>query len=331
MSSWVTISDIGGGNPQRLPTNGTDRSWAVETPGTLSAEVLTRTLTDAGLDRPKGRWITVEGNDVGTWAGVVQETQARADGTSELTATDWRVLLQDTRLPKRARPRFAPPGTLALLAIAAAERNGPVWIRDRTADETGLPVQLRLDGQSLGEALASLQSASGESYRIDPDTMAFHWGPVGIDRSGSRQLVAPRHIVDWTLPDSIAPVINDLLAFPTNEGATLLRSFLVEDPASIAVVGRRQGQAALAQGTTAAALRPTAQALVTSLAALGVTLEMQLVNVDRCFGWFREGDSIAVLLPSINAQLTVRIMARSIREPDWVMDASAIVTDWRAV
>ena len=331
MASWVTISDIGGGNPQRLRTTGCDRSWAVEQPGTLSAEFATRTLTDAGLARPKGTWITVEGNDVGTWAGVVQETQGRADGTTELTATDWRVLLQDTRLSRRRRPLFAPPGTLALLAIADAERNGPVWVRDRTADETGLPVQLGFDGQSLGEALTSLQSASGESYRIDPDTMAFHWGPVGVDRSGTRQLVAPRHIIDWQLPDSIAPVINDLLAQPTSERSTPRHAIQVEVPDSIAAYGRRQGQTALPQGTTAAALRSTAQALVTGLAALGVTLEMQIVNVDRCFGWFTEGDSIAVLLPSIDAQLTVRIMARSIREPDWVMDASGVVTDWRAV
>lgn len=329
MSSRILISDIGGGNEQRLRTTGVSRSWAVETPGTLSAELLTETLVDAGLTQPKGMWVRVEANDVGTWAGVVQETQPRDDGTTELTATDWRALFGDRRLSRRSRPLFGPPGTLALAAIADAERHGPVWVRDRTADETGQPVELRLDGQSLSDALGSLQNASGGEWAIDPDTMAFSWGQIGTDRSATRQLVAPRHIVAYSLPDSIAPVVNDLLVYPLADRTDLRRAVRVENAASIAAHGRRQGETALANPGSVVALRPAAQALVDRLAHAGQTVELQLVNVDRCFGWFREGDTIECLLPGDNQQVTVRIMARSISEPDWVMDVSGIVTDRR--
>jgi hypothetical protein len=318
MAARMLISDIGGGNEQRLPTNGVSRSWAVETPGTLSAELLTRSLVQAGLTQPKGRWIRVEANDVGTWAGVVQEAQPRDDGTTELTATDWRILFGERRLSRRNRPLFGPPGTLALAAIADAERHAPVWVRDRTADETGLPVELRLDGQSLGSALDGLARAADAEWRIDPDTMAFTWGKTGVDRSGRRPLVAPRHIVAYALPDSVAPVINDLLVYPLADRTDVRRTVRVENPASIAAHGRLQGEAALAMPGSVVALRPAAQAI-----------EMRLVNVDRCFGWFREGDTITCLLPGDNQQVTVRVMARSISEPAWVMDVSGIVTDRR--
>jgi hypothetical protein len=329
MAARILISDIGGGNEQRLPTNGISRSWAVETPGTLSAELLTETLVQAGLTQPKGRWVRVEANDVGTWAGVVQETQPRDDGTTELTATDWRILLSDRRLSRRARPLFGPPGTLALAALADAERHGPVWVRDRTADETGQPVELRLDGQTLGSALDGLARASGAEWRIDPDTMAFSWGRSGTDRSATRQLVAPRHIVSYTLPDSIAPVINDLLVYALDDRTELRRAVRVENVASIAAHGRRQDETVLAMPGSVIALRPAAQALVNRLAYLGQTFEAQLVNVDRCFGWVREGDTIACLLPGNNQQVTVRIMARSLSEPDGIMAVSGIVTDRR--
>jgi hypothetical protein len=329
MAARILISDIGGGNEQRLPTNGTSRSWSVEQPGTLSAELLTETLVHAGLTQPKGMWIRVEANDVGTWAGVVQETQPRDDGTTELTATDWRILLTDRRLSRRTRPLFGPPGTLALAAIADAERHAPVWVRDRTADETGQPVELRLDGQSLGDALDGLASASDGEWRIDPDTLAFTWGRTGTDRSAPRQLVAPRHIVAYTLPDSITPVINDLVVYPLHDRTDLRRAVRVENAASIAAHGRRQGETALGNPGSVIALRPAAQALVDRLALAGQTIELRLVNVDRCFGWFREGDTIACLLPGDNQQVTVRVLARSISEPEWVMDVSGIVTDRR--
>jgi len=329
MASTILISDPGGRNEQRLPTNGTTRSWAVEQPGTLSAELLTSTLVRAGLTAPKGMWVRVEANDVGTWAGEVQEAQPNGDGTTELTATDWRVLFAARRLSRLRRPLFGSPGTLALAALADAEKHGPVWVRDRTADETGLPVELRLDGQSLGEALNALQSGSGEEWRIDPDTMAFTWGRTGVDRAGSRQLVAPRHIIAYRLPDSVAPVVNDLLVFPLRDRDDVRRAVQVEAADSIAAVGRRQADAALGNPGSVIAMRPAAQALVEQLAQRGQTIEMRLVNVDRCFGWFREGDTIECLLPRNNQQVTVRVMARSISEPELVMDVSGIVLDRR--
>ena len=332
MASTILIADPGGRNEQRLPTNGITRSWAVEQSGTLSAELLTDTLVRAGLTAPKGMWVRVEANDVGTWAGEVQEAQPNGDGTTELTATDWRILFAArrlSRLSRLARPLFGSPGTLALAALADAEKHGPVWVRDRTADETGLPVELRLDGQSLGDALNALASGSGEEWRIDPDTLAFTWGRTGVDRSGNRQLVAPRHIVEYRLPDSVAPVVNDLIVYPLHDRDDTRRAVRVEDTASIAAVGRRQDEAALGNPGSVIALRPAAQALVEQLAKRGQTIELRLVNVDRCFGWFREGDTIECLLPRNNQQVTVRIMARSLSEPDNVMDVSGIVLDRR--
>lgn len=329
MASTILIAEPGWRRPRRLATNGVDRSWAVDTMGTLSAELMTRTLTAAGITRPKGMWLVVEDDDAGDWGGEVQDTQSQADGTTELTATDWRILFRHRRLPSYKRPFFGPAGALAQIAIMEAERLGQIGLRDRRSDENSLPVQLYMERQSLLDALDSLAAASGDEWWVLPYPLGWRWGRKGSDVSGTRQLVAPRHIIDFNLLDSIEPMVNDLLAYPTNERYTVSQTFTVEDAASIAEFGRRQGETALSQHTSANALRPAAQAIVNQLSQQGVAIEMQLTNVDRCFGWFREGDTISVLLPSVNVQAMVRIMARSLREPDYIMDVSGIVTAWR--
>jgi hypothetical protein len=124
-------------------------------------------------------------------------------------------------------------------------------------------------------------------------------------------------------------VINDLLVYALDDRTDLRRAVRVENAASIAAHGRRQDETALAMPGSVIALRPAAQALVNRLASLGQTFEARIVNVDRCFGWFREGDTIACLLPGNNQQVTVRVMARAISEPAWVMDVSGIVMDRR--
>jgi hypothetical protein len=331
--TWLTISDIGGRNPRTIKSNGADRSWSVNDGGTLSAEVVTADLIANDLTRPKGAWITVEDTDLGTWSGQISDSNAHADGTTEIAAQEWKVAAFAKRLmPKRVRGLYGPAGSLALMGIAATEQQQHLWVADRTAEDGGVPVQAQMDGQELLDYLDSLRSASGQEYAVDHDTMAFHWGPVGRDRTNSVQLVAPRHIVDFSVPDSLDPLVNWLKVTTDRDDVPVPQSVAAVNVASIQQFGIRQGTATVDRTTAASALKRTAQAMVDGLAQQGATIECRIVNRDqddRCWSWFREGDTLCMLIPQISSQLDVRIMARSISDSDRVLSVSGVIRDWQ--
>jgi hypothetical protein len=329
--STILISDPAGFNTQRVPVTGVSRSWVVNGSGSLSAEVISADLVTFGLnDELRGYWIVVEDDDAGTWGGVISDTQANGDGTTEIGATDWKALFSARRLPNRTRPLYGPSGTLALQAITEATRQYGTPIQVRYADDLGLPVSLDLNGGDLLAALDGMANESGQEWWIEPDTLIMWWGVKGRDLTGSIQLSEGRHISDWRAPTSIAPVINDLEAFPTSDRAALRQTVRVENAASISAIGRRQGSAGIAGGSHGVHIRNRAIGLVNELAAQGLALEFDLLNVDDCFQWFREGDSVCVLLPTISEQLTVRIMARSL-DDSAVMRVSATVLTERVL
>ena len=56
--------------------------------------------------------------------------------------------------------------------------------------------------------------------------------------------------------------------------------------------------------------------------------EMDGFNIDRCWQWFREGDTICVLLPRDSARAVVKVMARSLSDRQDLMSVSCDVLDW---
>lgn len=331
MTACVYIADPGGFNQQRVPVNGAARSWAIGTAGTLSAEAVSADLVRLGLnDELRGHRITVLDDDAGTWGGIVTNTQAASSGTTEIAAEDWGALFSARRLPKRLRPLYGPAGAIALVAITETTRQYGTPITERTADDIGLPVSFAMDGGDLRPALDSMANQTGQEWWIDPDTLAFHWGIKGSDLTGTVQLVEGRHIADWRAPTELDAVINDLEAFPTNDRFQRMQTVHVENAASIAAVGRRQGSAGIDGGSHGTHIRNRAIGLVNDLSALGLSVELDLVNVDKCFAWFREGDTICVLLHSASVQMSVRVLARSLAD-DGTMSVSGDVVSRRFV
>lgn len=329
MSDWITIADIGGGNPQRIHSNGGSFGWSVTSSSTASVEVLARDLVMAGLSRPKGKWLYWSDQDAGAFNGIITDSQANGDDTVELAVEDWRRLCNKRRLPRSAVSSFGYAGSLALIALSNSQHDDFLWIEGMESDEGGEPIELGWDGGDLREALDSLASQSGQEYAIDPETRDFAWRfRVGDDLSAKVGLAHGRHITSYTLPDSIDPLINDLLAVPSNELYSKTQALAVFDDDSIARYGRQQGSRDYLVGVTESALRPAATADVARLSKLGAAIEMSVLNVDRCWSWFTQGDSISVLLPTINARLAVRVMARSLDSDAQEMRVSANVESW---
>ena len=329
--STVLISDPAGFNTQRVPVTGASRSWSVEGSGSLSAEIISSDLIGYGLnDEMRGHWITIADDDAGTWGGVITDVQPNGDGTTEVAAEDWGALLGARRLPNRSRGLYGPAGTVARQAITESTRRHGTPIKVRTADDLGLSVALDLDGSDLRDALDSIADESGQEWWIDDDTMAWYWGIKGCDLTGTVQLIEGYHIADWRAPTSLEPVINDLEAYPTSDRAAIRQTVRVEDGASIAAVGRRQGSQGIAAGTHGIHIRSRAIGLVGELAQLGQSLELDVLNTDRVWADYRHGDTVCVLLPSISVQCTARIMARSLDDTG-VMAVSAQIVSRRVV
>jgi hypothetical protein len=327
----AVIYDPGLYNPRRIQTSGVSCSWAVDGNGSLSAEVKTRDLHRFGLVRPKGKWITVEHPTAGVWGGKIGPTRTSGDGTTEIAADDWRSLFDRRTLPQRSSSTFAPAGALAEMAIAAAERDDHLWIVDRRFDVVGEPIELPWKRQELRRQLDSLASKSGQEWWIDPETRELSWEVRhGRDLTGSVQLVEGRHVdSDWRIPDDIADVVNELTGIPSNEAYAVTQALVVQDLASQFAVGLRQDSAVFTEGVTKATLSQAATLELRRRIDLGVSLELTVFDTDRCWSWFREGDSVAVLLPSASSQVLARVMRRAVDGGE--MSLSCAIEDWKVL
>lgn len=332
MPNTILISEPDGRNTRRIPINGVSRSWSVDRPGTLSVETMSAALIREQLHGElRGHRILYQHDDAGTWGGVISDVTPAWDGTTEITAADLRMLFDKMRLPRRTEPVTGPAGSLSLMAITEATRLHGSPVVDRFATDMGTPILLDFDGGELRPKLDSMAAESGQEWWIDPDTLYFHWGIKGRDLTGSVQLIAPRHIATWQAPESIDPVVNDLEAFPINDRASALQTMIAEVQESITAIGRRQASEGIFGGATAIQIRTAAIERAQELAAMGRAIDMDVLNTDRCWGWFREGDTVCVLLPSNSSRLIVRIMARSVDDRHSVMNVSGIVLERRAM
>lgn len=330
MRDWITLTNIGGGRPRPLRTSGVSAGWSVTSQSTASVEVLARDLLSVGLMRPKGKWFFWSDQDAGAFNGIISDAQPNGDETVELAIEDWRRCFNKRRLPRSGETMTGFAGALALRAISTAQHDDYLWIEQMSADEGGDPIELAFDGGDLRQTLDELASRSEQEYAVDPVSRDFVWRyRLGVDRSRTVELRLGRHITAYSLPDSIDPMVNDLLAVPSNELYARTQAVAVFDDDSIATYGRQQGSRDYLVGVTESALRPVATADVQRLARLGASIEATIVNQDLCWSWFREGDSIGLLLPNISSRLTARVMARALDTSSQTMRISASVETWR--
>jgi hypothetical protein len=205
------------------------------------------------------------------------------------------------------------------------QRDGYNWITDIYAEEMGPPITLTIRGGQVDEALDTVSNQSGHEWWVDADRILWWSLHRGRDLTGSVQLHEGRHITAARYSLALDPVINDLLAVPADQQYTESEQFVIDDDSSIRRFGRRQDQIVYAGYVTESTLRPLASADLKRLTKLGDSVRFGVANVDGCWGWFREGDSILVLLPSINRHLKVRVMVRSYDSDGGLLDVSGDV------
>jgi hypothetical protein len=315
MTSEVTIMLPGESRPVTVSTSGVNLAWQVEGQSAFSCECATAELRAIFADVDlRGRWLRWEHPTLGVWAGRINDVEADGDtATTEIAALDYSDLLSSRRLVKDYRVTAAPAGALAKRVVrdAAREAGGYSWITEIVAEETGDPISLEVRGGKVDDALRTIADRANETWWVD-EHRVMHWSRRrGHDLTGRVQLVEGRHVSALRYSLALGPIVNDLLAVPGDDAYAQAEQFVIDDDASIRRVGRRQDQISYTGMVTAATIRPLAKRDLARLVALGDTVRFDLINVDGCYAWFREGDSVYLLAPSLNRRLQVRVLVRS--------------------
>lgn len=312
----LLITDIGGGNPHTLLANGVACSWAVKGAGSLSAELMTRDLIERwGRVDLRSKWLRWRHPDLGVWGGEIGDCQVDlTTETTEIAAATFEALLAARQLARAYEiPRGAMAGDLAVRIIADAGRaDGHTWIEDVIADSAGEALRWSSGGGSLLEALDDLASQSGQEYWVDPETRILYWrARIGRDLTPTVCLVEGRDIVGGQVTFALEPVVTELTAIPAAEPYAVSQAFTVRHEAGIINYGVRQADQVYPQGVSKSVLRSIAKADLASRVTRGQAASLDIINAGGMFAQFREGDTVGLLLPSINARVSFRPMVRS--------------------
>lgn len=315
----IGLSPIGGRDYRPFNTVSGRFHWEVSNTGTAGVDVATDDLQSyLGLGRSlanlRGRWLAFDDADAGRWGGIVIDVQPRPnDGLTHLGARSWSDVFAVRTVPKLNRMFSATAGAHILRILTDAQnKDDTLWLTDRQADETGESIALQYRGETIQDLMRRLVSRSGQEWWIDEDR-AFAWrARVGVDRTASRQIVENVHFIDFQPVWSLDPIRNDLFVTPADSRYERARGFTVEDVDSIQDVGRRQDRVAYAGAVTKSTILPIAKAALRASKQKGIAYSFTVLNVESCWSWFREGDAIRLIVPSLNMSANVRVMIRTL-------------------
>lgn len=306
-----------------LETGGIRVTWEVNQAGEFSAFARLSDLREFvdRLSDLRGWWIMWEHPYLGHWGGVITDVALRSQGIAEIAARGWLVLLDKRLTRARDLSIIANAGAIAARLVRDAGAISPTGITGTSADEWGDFVTWRDDGGEVLSAIARLSQMSDQDYLVGEDDRIFYWRRrFGTNKTSSVQLVQGTHIADWRPSWALGPVITEvvLAASDRNRFATAPAvSGFASD--AYGAFGPRQQRGTYRGRLARPAVRATAQRQAERFARRGHLIELDVVNHDGCFAWFRRGDTITALIPDDDAAYQVRILLMS-----WDMDSDVV-------
>lgn len=302
-----------------------DMSWRTDGPGTFDCEIETRDLTNSGLSVSgtsagvKGCWIWWEHPTAGAWGGVITRTEVDTWYT-RITAEQFNVLLRKRRMSSTFGQLSASPGSLALMFVTAAERNGDSFgLTSWTAEETGPAIDIEPRGGDLCDDVIRSLLRYGYQWRVKADTMserAFQFRKrLGSDLSRSVLLSEGMDIPHggfrvsadlWTVANSIHGVSGQADWSKAN-------GYQADNDASIKALGRRFDEVTAYGGATSrSTLVPLVKADLTDKAYPKDIAEIQVTDQNYQWQAFREGDTVSVASAAANIAAPFEVDIRSL-------------------
>lgn len=313
-----------------LTLSGLAVSWAVNEAGELSGVAALDDVRDI-VDNPedlRGWWVTWEHPTLAPWGGVITDVTAGSSSAVEVAARGWLALLDKRLTRRRSMAVTAPAGAIVSRLLRDVSTSPPTGLTDVDADEWGSFVTWQDDGGEILDALRQIADASDQDYGVGEDDRVFRWRRQwGADRSGSVQLVQGYHLADWTPAWSLDPIITEVIL--SNDDTRRFASapgIAGRDAEAYAAFGPRQQRGTYHGRLQRSGVSAIAAKQSRKLSRLGRLIEFDVVDVDDCWGWFRRGDTITVLIADLDRALVVRCLVISWDQDTNVVRVSGEVT-----
>lgn len=298
-------------------------SWGVSVAGEFSAFCR---LADALAIEPepedlRGRWLTWEHPTLGPWGGRVADVAVRSSNTLELAGRGWLDLLDKRLTRQRDVAITAHAGAIAARLVRDAGAVHPTGIAGVAFDAWGEFVSWRDDGNEVLAALNRLAALSDQEYGVGEADRVFTWRRrIGRDLRDRVQLVQGAHIAEWRPSWSLSPVVTEVVLAPSDRRRFATAPAVAgHDAEAYARFGPRQVRGTVRGNLARASARAAATKQAEKLATLGRLIELDVVDYDGCWSWFRKGDTITVVLADIDRALAVRVLLMS-----WDQDSNLV-------
>lgn len=332
----ATIALPGWGDMKTVPITPPSMSWRTDGPGSFEFTVDNRNLSRLGLkiigtSNPlKGRWLWWEHPTAGAWGGVITATDA-GKWTTRVTAEQFAVLLRKRRTNVNYGSMSMSPGSLALIYMTGAERNGDSYmLTSWTAEECGTALEMQPRGGDLCDDILPQLAAFGYQWRVKATTMterAFEFrSRLGTDKRGSVLLSDGRHLVSINATGDLWTVANSIIGVAGDTNFQEANGYQLDDDRSIRTLGRRY-EATIAY--TGVVTRSTIVPLVKrDLADRKYPREVytaEVVDEDSIWSQFREGDIVSVASASLNYQGPMDVDIRSLDMSTQTMTIAGLI------
>ena len=296
-----------GWSDQRLvPISPPSMSWRTDGPGSFECEIETRTLGTLGLNitpitNPlKGRWLWWEHPTAGPWGGVITRTEA-GPWYTRIVAEQFAVLLRKRRLSANYGPMSISPGSLALLFVSTAERNGDSFLLSGwTAEESGDAIDIEPRGGDLCDDVLPMLADFGYQWRVRANTMderLFEFRQrVGTDKRATVLLSEGRHVTATRVTGDLWTVANSITGVSGDRDWNQANAYQNEDATSVRTLGRRYEATIAYTGVVSrSTIAPLVKRDLKRLKYPQEIAEVEVVDDDYMFSEFREGDTVTLL------------------------------------
>lgn len=318
----VVLTDRGGADPVRITVSGVQCNWEVSRAGALSCLVAETELRELGTTIDVGNWLRYDHPTAGSWGGIVTSTRP-ITGSVEIGAESFHVLFRKRRAPVSARLTTASSGGHVKRLLDTLSKENPTWLTKKTIRQGGILFPASWNGEDVyDQVLPSIAALGDSEWDVDADRVFIWDSRIGTDLSSSVALRESLQITgDTTLTEDLWTVENAIIG----RSADGKRSFEQVDTASILTHGRLEATHTYSDTTGSIATKQRAKSDVAEKKDPALTPDVSIVDRDGSFAAFRHGDSVTLVLPSANAIVVYRVMARGVDVQGGVMKLTGYV------
>lgn len=313
----ITIYDPGFVLPRALGVSDLACSWAISEVGRLSCTASSTDVLTAKASAPSilGRWVIYEHPTGGTWSGYVEDAQVDLEtGTTDLSCVQIVNLLAYRRTGISFTPQQMSAGSLVMRAIEDSASDDQLWLADVQIDDSDVLLSYEQNGDSIMSLMDRLVGETGEEWLATSDDagrQSLQWR----QRVGSEDIVAQfsegRGILGGFVEQSIATMVNDILAVADDDSYALSTREVVTDRAGILAYGRRQQTRRYLNITAGASLASAASRDLRMATMPTQLITLSVAHLDERLENVREGNRVMVTLPSVDAQFRTRVVGRT--------------------